>query len=274
MPSSKNAWPTSDIDTNVLALLTRTCDTHSQRAYAPHASLGVLAKRNVSHQRGTIGACDCHVLQDTMTEENQSLRQVSVDEILIAQREEHLKREEQEKLRNKILLDRGVETTLPVPTSSVHAHSLPHHGTPWHPFHARRYIHHMSAAFACFGTVALTFKLLITGAVRLVWHCLGVEQAFSQRHCLTTSTRDAIIYEAALPIEAMPGSIHASMRAPTLSFRAHPRENLVQLRVLTHIAAVDAMRSIATQHLSPNQCSMRCWDMCAQSATIGTNASN
>jgi len=32
-----------------------------------------------------------------------------VDEILVAQRQEHLKREEEEKLRNKILLDRGLQ---------------------------------------------------------------------------------------------------------------------------------------------------------------------
>lgn len=46
---------------------------------------------------------------DTTSEETSALREVSVEEILIAQREEHLKREEQEKLRNKVLLDRGLQ---------------------------------------------------------------------------------------------------------------------------------------------------------------------
>jgi len=46
---------------------------------------------------------------DSMKDENQDLREVSVDEILVAQRQEHLKREEEEKLRNKILLDRGLQ---------------------------------------------------------------------------------------------------------------------------------------------------------------------
>lgn len=44
-------------------------------------------------------------LQDE-TREN-TLKQVSVEEILIAQSELQQKREEQEQLRNKILLDRG-----------------------------------------------------------------------------------------------------------------------------------------------------------------------
>eukprot|EP00041_Stephanoeca_diplocostata_P007432 m.105601 g.105601 ORF g.105601 m.105601 type:complete len:132 (-) comp16877_c0_seq1:470-865(-) len=42
------------------------------------------------------------------TREN-TLKQVSVEEILIAQSELQQKREEQEKLRNKILLDRGLQ---------------------------------------------------------------------------------------------------------------------------------------------------------------------
>jgi len=46
---------------------------------------------------------------DSMQDESQDLREVSVDEILVAQRQEHLKREEEEKLRNKILLDRGLQ---------------------------------------------------------------------------------------------------------------------------------------------------------------------
>ena len=46
---------------------------------------------------------------DTMSEESSKLNEVSVDDILVAQREEHLRRQEQEKLRNKVLLDRGLQ---------------------------------------------------------------------------------------------------------------------------------------------------------------------
>jgi U6 snRNA-associated Sm-like protein LSm1 len=46
---------------------------------------------------------------DTMSEESEKLNEVSVDDILVAQREEHLRRQEQEKLRNKVLLDRGLQ---------------------------------------------------------------------------------------------------------------------------------------------------------------------
>ena len=59
------------------------------------------------------------VFKDGSMEESSKLNEVSVDDILVAQREEHLRRQEQEKLRNKVLLDRGlqsVKTSLP-PTS-------------------------------------------------------------------------------------------------------------------------------------------------------------
>ena len=46
---------------------------------------------------------------DSTSEESSKLNEVSVDDILVAQREEHLRRQEQEKLRNKVLLDRGLQ---------------------------------------------------------------------------------------------------------------------------------------------------------------------
>eukprot|EP00039_Didymoeca_costata_P005685 m.83604 g.83604 ORF g.83604 m.83604 type:complete len:134 (+) comp12930_c0_seq1:200-601(+) len=46
---------------------------------------------------------------DTVIEDAANLRKVSVEEILVAQRDERERREEQEKLRNKLLLDRGMQ---------------------------------------------------------------------------------------------------------------------------------------------------------------------
>jgi hypothetical protein len=54
-----------------------------------------------------LGATPCS--KDALGEEGSTLTEVSVEDILVKQREEHLRRQEEEKIRNKLMLDRGLQ---------------------------------------------------------------------------------------------------------------------------------------------------------------------